>query len=88
MTRDELQNEIKKVIVDALNLEVAPDDIVADAPLFGEAEGLGLDSIDALEIAMALERRFKIKVQPDKETKKYFQSVATLAELIEQRLAG
>lgn len=82
----DLNGEIKRVIVEALNLDTAPGDIQDDAPLFGE--GLGLDSIDALEIAMALEKRFAIKVQPDKETKKYFFSIATLADLVRQRLAA
>jgi acyl carrier protein len=82
----DLNGEIKRVIVEALNLDTPPEDILDDAPLFGE--GLGLDSIDALEIAMVLEKRFAIKVQPDKETKKYFFSIATLADLVRQRLAG
>jgi len=82
----DLTGEIKRVIVEALNLDTPPGEIQDDAPLFGE--GLGLDSIDALEIAMALEKRFAIKVQPDKETKKYFFSIATLADLVQKRLAG
>lgn len=82
----DLNSEIKRVIVDALNLDTPASEIQDDAALFGE--GLGLDSIDALEIAMALEKRFAIKVQPDKETKKYFFSIATLADLVRQRLAG
>jgi acyl carrier protein len=82
----DLNGEIKRVIVEALNLDTPPADIQDDAALFGE--GLGLDSIDALEIAMALEKRFAIKVQPDKETKKYFFSIATLADLVRQRLAA
>jgi acyl carrier protein len=82
----DLNGEIKRVIVEALNLDTSADQIQDDAPLFGD--GLGLDSIDALEIAMAIEKRFAIKVQPDKETKKYFFSIATLADLVRQRLAG
>ncbi len=82
----DLNGEIKRVIVEALNLDTPADQIGDDAPLFGD--GLGLDSIDALEIAMAVEKRFGIKVQPDKETKKYFFSIATLADLVRQRLAG
>jgi acyl carrier protein len=82
----DLNGEIKRVIVEALNLDTSADQIQDDAPLFGD--GLGLDSIDALEIAMAIEKRFGIKVQPDKETKKYFFSIATLADLVRQRLAG
>lgn len=83
---EDLASEVKKVIVECLNLEVRPEDIEDGAPLFGE--GLGLDSIDALEIALGIEKRFGIKVQPDKETKKYFFSVATLVDLIRERLQG
>ncbi len=83
----ELNDELKRILIDALNLDgVTPETIEDDAPLFGE--GLGLDSIDALEIAMAIEKRFQIKVQPDKETKKYFYSIQTLADLIQERRAG
>lgn len=83
---ENLTAEVKRVIVECLNLEVRPEEIEDDAPLFGE--GLGLDSIDALEIALGLEKRFGIKVQPDKETKRYFFSVATLVELIRERLGS
>ena len=83
----ELNDELKRILIDALNLDgVTPETIADDAPLFGE--GLGLDSIDALEIAMAIEKRFGIKVQPDKETKKYFFSIQTLADLVRERQAG
>ena len=55
----ELALELKKIIVEALALEdIAPDEIETDAPLF--VEGLGLDSIDALELAMALDERFGV----------------------------
>ena len=83
----ELNDELKRILIEALNLDdVTPETIEDDAPLFGE--GLGLDSIDALEIAMAIEKRFGIKVQPDKETKKYFFSIQTLADLVQERQAG
>lgn len=83
----ELNNELKRILIEALNLDgVTLETIEDDAPLFGE--GLGLDSIDALEIAMAIEKRFQIKVQPDKETKKYFYSIQTLADLVQERQAG
>lgn len=84
---EDLFLEIKNLIIDALNLEgVTPDDIENEAPLFGS--GLGLDSIDALEIAMALEKRFGIKVKPDGETREYFYSVKTLEGLVRERLGA
>ena len=81
----DLELEIKQLIVDALNLEdVLPGDIDTDAPLFGD--GLGLDSIDALELEMAIRRRFNITINTDdKETRESFQSVARLAKWIQSQ---
>ena len=77
-----LEMEIKQLIVDALSLEdILPEEIETDAPLFGD--GLGLDSIDALELGMALRKKFNININSDdKETRESFQSVARLAALI------
>lgn len=82
MKRQELESEIKELIVSALDLEdVSASDIETDAPLFGD--GLGLDSIDALELGMALKKRYGVVFSADKEANKaYFKSVATLAEYI------
>ena len=61
---DALEREIRELIVDALMLEdVRPDEIDPDLPLFGD--GLGLDSIDALELVMAIDRRFGVKIGAD-----------------------
>jgi acyl carrier protein len=75
-------DEIKRLIIEALQLEdVAPADIDPQAPLFGE--GLGLDSVDALEIAVALKRRYGLQLSPNsQETRKHFASVRTLAQLL------
>jgi len=78
--------EIKKLIVEALALEdIAPEEIETAAPLF--VEGLGLDSIDALELAMALEEKFGVTVGDDPdENQKIFFSVESLAGFVtEQR---
>ena len=82
MKRQELENEIKEIIVSSLDLEdVSVSDIVTDAALFGD--GLGLDSIDALELGMALKKRYGVVFSADKEAnKQYFKSVATLADYI------
>lgn len=78
---DELIVELKKEIIDVLNLEgVSPDDIDANAPLFGE--GLGLDSIDALEIIVLLEKNYGIKMNNPNEAKAIFSSVHTIAEYV------
>lgn len=82
MKRENLEQEIKELIVSALDLEdVTANDIVTDAPLFGD--GLGLDSIDALELGMALKKRYNVTFQTDKDAnKEYFKSVAALADYI------
>lgn len=77
-----LIEELKKQIIEELNLEdTTPADIDADAPLFGE-EGLGLDSIDALELTMLLEKYHGIKITDPKKAKEIFASVKTIAEYI------
>lgn len=84
MTREEIENGIKELIVSSLQLEdVTPADIDTEAPLFGE--GLGLDSIDALELGMAVKKRFGIVFSKDHaENRKVFYSVKTLADHVEK----
>ncbi|HAS6168499.1 TPA: acyl carrier protein [Vibrio vulnificus] len=77
-----LQNEIKQLIIDALNLEdISIDDIDTEAPLFGD--GLGLDSIDALELGLAIKKKYNIVIDADdNNTRQHFASVANLAHYI------
>lgn len=77
-----LQSEIKALIISALSLEdVAPDDIDAEAPLF--VEGLGLDSIDALELGLALQKRYGVSMSANsEETRRHFSSVNALAQFV------
>ncbi len=77
-----LEKEIKQEIINTLNLEdVSVDDIETTEPLFGE--GLGLDSIDALEIGIMLKKKYNITVkEQDDDIKKHFYSVETLAHFI------
>jgi len=78
---------IKRVIVDALHLEgVVPMEIADEAPLFGD--GLGLDSVDALELVVALEKEFGVRIQSHEVGKEAFASVSTLATFIDGRLAA
>jgi acyl carrier protein len=81
-TRDQLIADIKSLIVEVLALEdIRPDEIETDAPLF--IEGLGLDSIDALELAMGLEEKYGVIITDDPERNEViFASVATLADLV------
>lgn len=77
----ELELELKQEIIKVLNLEdMTPDDIDTDAPLFGE--GLGLDSIDVLEIIVLLEKKYGIKLANPSEGKGIFRSIATIADYI------
>jgi|TARA_R110001606_G_scaffold217798_1_gene365660 acyl carrier protein len=77
--------ELKRLIIDTLELEdVDPSDIDPSAPLFGE--GLGLDSIDALELGLALQKQYGIKLDADaKETRQHFASLEALQSLVEAR---
>jgi acyl carrier protein len=79
----ELLTELKQLLIEGLNLEgVDPDDIGPDAPLFGE--GLGLDSIDALEIAVLLDRKYGVKISSgDDRNPAIFASLRSLAEFVE-----
>lgn len=73
-----LESELAELLVTALNLEVAPDEIVADDPLYGE--GLGLDSIDILEIALVVSKRYGIELRADDDqNKQIFASLRALA---------
>jgi acyl carrier protein len=76
------EDEIKQLIIDVLQLEdITPAEIDSDAPLFGA--GLGLDSIDALELGVAIQKRYGIKLSASsEETRRHFASVRTLGILI------
>jgi acyl carrier protein len=77
----ELEREISELIITSLNLEeVAADDIDPDAPLFGS--GLGLDSIDALELGLAIHRRYGIAMGDSDEVRQHFASVRRLAAFV------
>lgn len=78
----ELEEQIKQIIITSLELEdISPEDIEDNEPLFNE--GLGLDSIDALELGMALKRQFNLNLSKDKEeNRKYFYSVKTIADFV------
>lgn len=78
-----LADELKQMIIDVLALEdISRDDIETEAPLFGD--GLGLDSIDALELGLALKKRYNIHLNAESaETKQYFKSIQSLVALVE-----
>ena len=77
----DLNTELKQYIIEALNLEdMTPDDIDDDAPLFGE--GLGLDSIDALELIVLMEKHYGIRLASAAEGKEIFKSILTMADYV------
>ena len=80
----ELKEELKGKMIEALNLEdIVITDLEDDAPLFGE-EGLGLDSIDALELIVLLEKKYGIKISEKKKKKNIFKSVNVMADYVEK----
>ena len=81
---EQLHAELKKLIIDALFLEdISIDDIETDAPLFGE--GLGLDSIDALELGLAIKKQYNVVINADdSKIREHFASVANLAKYISE----
>ncbi len=82
-TKTPLENEVGTLIVEALNLEVAPADIDPNAPLF--REGLELDSIDMLEIALEVSKRYGFQLRSDNtDNRRIFASLRALAAHIEQ----
>lgn len=83
---DETELAIKELIIEALNLEdLSPEDIDSNAPLFGD--GLGLDSIDALELGVAIRRKYGVNLDIESDQiREYFASVSNLAQFV--RSAG
>jgi acyl carrier protein len=80
-TNHELQNDVARLIVSALNLDISPEEIQPDAPLYGE--GLGLDSIDILEVALVVSKHFGFQLRSDNaDNVRIFSSLASLTQHI------
>ncbi len=84
MDRDRLRGEVKDLLVSGLRLDVPPPDIADDAPIFGD--GLGLDSIDALELVVLVEERFRVSIPDEEVGKRAFASVNALVDFIVREL--
>ena len=81
MDREALQADVKMLLIEGLRLDRRPDEIASDAPIFGE--GLGLDSIDALELVVLVEERFGVTIPDEEVGQRAFASVAALVDFIE-----
>ena len=80
-----MERELAGLIVTSLDLETAPEDISPDAPLFGD--GLGLDSIDALELSLEIAKRYGVEIKAeDERNERIFASLSALAAFVEQHL--
>ena len=85
-SNDETRARLKQIIIDYLNLEgMTPEMIEDESPLFGD--GLGLDSVDALELVVALEKEYGIRIENPESSREAFTSVTTLAAFVEQQRA-
>ena len=82
---EQLETELKELILESLNLEdMTVEEVETEAPLFGE--GLGLDSIDALELGIAIKKKYNLTLDGDSdENKAHFYSVSSLAKFIESQ---
>jgi acyl carrier protein len=81
MDRLEIAKRAKELLVEGLRLEISPDEIVDSEPIFGE--GLGLDSIDALEFVVLIEERFGVAIPDENAARKAFASIDALTDFIQ-----
>lgn len=84
---EELRRSLKVLICESLQLEdITPQEITDDTPLFGD--GLGLDSVDALELAIEIEKQYGVRITQEEKDRRAFASVASLAEFLTERRSG
>ncbi len=83
---ERLKADIKKMIIDTLNLQdITPDDIEDNLPLFGGDNTLGLDSIDAIELVMAVQRQFNVRIDDQNLAREVLQDVNSVADFINSK---
>jgi acyl carrier protein len=85
-----VKEQLKRIIIEGINLEeVRPEQIVDSAPLFGEGlGGLGLDSLDAVELVVLIQKHFGIEIKDMEEGREAFRSIDSLAAFVEERRRG
>jgi len=84
---DELKNEIRTLLISNLMLQVDPAQILDDTPLFG-AGGLGLDSVDALQLVVALEKQYGLKISDTEVARQTLQTVSSISAAVQQHRTG
>lgn len=82
MDREQLVRELKQLVIDECDTDVRPEDIANDAPLMGPESELGLDSLDALQIALAVKKQYGTRLDGGHETRAALESINTLADFI------
>jgi acyl carrier protein len=83
MEREALEQEIKRLIIEACNIPDAPEDFPSDAPLIGPESPLDLDSLDAVEVVVAVQKAFGVRIGGEDSSREVLESVRTLADYIE-----
>jgi len=81
------RQRLKELMISELMLDMTADDIGDDTPLFGPA-GIGLDSVDALQLVVMIEKNFNFKMADQDQAKRILQSVSTIAEALDQKAAA
>jgi acyl carrier protein len=85
--QDQLKLEIKQLIIDTLNIkDVKPEDVPNEAPLFGDNNPMGLDSIDGIEIIMAVQRKYKVRMDDQNVARFILESINTIADFVTREL--
>ena len=84
---NQLKHDIKQLIIDTLNInDVKPEDVPNDAPLFGENNPMGLDSIDGIEIIMAVQRKYNVRMDDQNVARFILESINTIADFVKKEL--
>ncbi|MGM0416892.1 MAG: phosphopantetheine-binding protein [Thermodesulfobacteriota bacterium] len=83
MEREALEQELKRLIIEACNIPDAPEDFPTDAPLIGPESPLDLDSLDAVEVVVAVQKGFGVRIGGEDSSREVLESVRTLADYIE-----